>query len=210
VYKMTLAALLAVTPAVAQGPEAAGLASIQGAVLNERGQPVTGATAYVANRGGKQIRADTDVEGRFTLANIPLGDGEIYVNAFKESDGYPYNFFSFFMNTNRPPIKLRVEPGAVLKNVVIQLGPKAATLNLEITDQDGTPLAEGLSLTFTRADVPGVFSVGAASPHYSMLVPPVRFRFTVGATGYQSWNSEATTPSAGGSLDMVIRLNRAK
>jgi hypothetical protein len=82
----------------------------------------------------KQVRAVSDNRGGFVLENVP--DGLVYVSAFKESEGYPYNFFAFFKTMEREG----VEGGRRADHVVIQLGPKAASLTIRIIQADETPL----------------------------------------------------------------------
>src|SRR5271157_3806575 len=72
--------------------------SVTGVVLDAERRPLPGATVYGLPEKDmrKQFRTTTDAAGEFTLSNIPAG--YVYLHAFKEHDGYPYDFFSFFWN----------------------------------------------------------------------------------------------------------------
>ena len=70
--------------------------SIRGVVLDRDGRTLPGAKVYGLPEQNmlRQIGTTADDTGRFTMSDVPAGT--VYVSAFKESDGYPYNFFSFF------------------------------------------------------------------------------------------------------------------
>ena len=70
---------------------------MQGSILDREGVPVARAIVYALpeQEMSKPIFATADDEGKFILKDIPAGHA--YISAYKESDGYPYNFFSFFI-----------------------------------------------------------------------------------------------------------------
>jgi hypothetical protein len=161
--------------------------TIRGVVRELNGPPVPGATVYAYYQDNMRKRtADvtTDSNGRFVLDH--LLPGVLYVRAYKDIAGFPDTFFSFFDLDNRKASQLvTVEAGKTSNDVVIELGPKYATLKLLIQDEQGNPING--SLKFTRQDDPnrpywrGVNSEGA------YLVPPLSFRLEIEAKGYQKW-----------------------
>ena len=145
-----------------------------------------------------------------------MPSGDVFLYAHKESEGYPDQVFAFFATGNRSWISSKVEVRRVTQGVTIQLGEKAAYLNIEITDEKRTRLAGGL--TFTRNDQPGHYQ-SSTSGAESIMVPPVPFRLTVEVPGYEPWhyggenwqsNSGLITLKSGQSLNLDIRLKRAQ
>ena len=212
---MSIKILLAMVVALSVGAAARSqttpnlaLGSIHGTVLDQRGQPLDGATVFAQpeQEMRKQIRATSDAKGHFVLPGVPAGG--VYIDAFKESDGYPYNFFAFYKPIGEQTPKVNVAPGMQTQDVVIKLGPKAATLQLDITQSDGSAVVGTAQLEFTRDDIPGPYSVGAR-PHHTMFVPSlVPFRFSVTVPGYQPWNSPLITAQGGETLNIAVHLER--
>ena len=182
--------------------------SVQGTVLAEDGQPLVDATVYGLPELDMihQIRTQTDGDGRFFLKQIP--PGAVYLHAFKESDWYPYDFFSFFNTRTGPSGKVTVEPGATKEDVVIQMGRRAGALDIEIADENGAMLTEGVGLTFTRDDIPGNYGRGAGASIHSLLVPAVPFTMTIEAEGYKTWRSGVIKPESRKTLHITVRMQR--
>jgi hypothetical protein len=191
--------------------------SARGVVLDNEGKPLAGATVYALPELHMlhQIRTSCDATGRFALGGLPAGG--VYLDAFKESDGYPYNMFSFYISpAQRTPVKIEISPGKVIANVVLQLGLRAAYLQLDIADDDGTPV-DG-ELLFDRLDIPGPYSRGVRAKE-RFMVPPVPFRVTFEAGGFlpwhygeEKWQSKAglITLKSGETLHLSIRLKRSQ
>jgi len=180
-------------------------ASIRGIVVGEEGKPLVGATVYAYSDLRTQVRALTDAEGKFTL--IPAPTGEVYIDAFKESDGYPYNFFGFHKAIGEEIHKLDVQSGAQIQDVVIKLGPRAATLHLDITDAGGAAVTGTAHLEFSREDN-GSPLKESINPNQTVLVPSlVPFRLTVTVVGYNAWKSQSITAQQGDTVEMAVRLS---
>ena len=210
-YLITLFAMLTVSGKV-DGQE---FGSVRGVVLDAGKNPVSGAIVYgLPERDMRhKIQTTSDSTGVFLMTNVP--PGAIYLDAYNESLGYPYNAFSFF-GVSKGPVKISVSAGRVFPDVVIQLGPKGARLNLEIMNIDGAPVTAGAGLVFTRDDVPrqGRYERGARAKE-SILVPAVPFRLAVKAAGYQEWhyggeswqgNEGLIVLTSGGVLNLLVRL----
>lgn len=125
----------------------------------------------------------TDKNGRFVLNNLP--NGSFHIHGYKESNGYPDAFFSFFATSKKAWQAARIESGRKVNNVIIQLGVRCATLKLTIEDEFGRPV--DATLTFIREDDPTrPYTVGGNSK-MSLLVPPVPFRLKVESKGFVTW-----------------------
>ncbi len=191
--------------------------SVEGIVIDQDGKAV--AAASVEARVDREPRrtnlfTTSDSAGKFALRDIPSGD--VFLYAHKESEGYPDQFFAFFKTGDLSMVRVKVEGGQASQGVTIRLGEKAAYLNIELTDENGTRL--GGQLTFTRDDQPGHYQRGTSGAE-SMMVPPVPFRLTVEAMGYESWhyggenwqgNSGLIALKSGQSLNLAVRLRRAQ
>lgn len=190
--------------------------SATGVVLDSAGKPLADATVYAYSEEDmfRQIRTRSDSAGRFRLESLPRGAE--YVDAFKESDGYPYNFFSFFQTPGqRTPVKINVTAGKVTPNVILQMGLRAAYIELDIRDDDGTPVNG--TLLFDRPDIPGPYSRGVAATEL-LEVPPVPFRLSFEARGYLPWHYEGKRGNtsagllalkSGETIRLRIRLKRS-
>jgi hypothetical protein len=200
-----------------QLPMASG--TLRGVVLDGDGKPLPGANVYATEEADskKQFPTVCNDAGQFTLVGLP--EGTIYLSAFKESDGYPYDFFAFYASPGEnTPIKLEIKAAQTIRDVRIQLGRRAARLNFSITDQDGRPLEKGASIIFTRLDQANQPYGRGARSNESWLVPPVPFRFSVEAKGFRTWHyggdswqdkDGIISLASGQILTLVIRLQRA-
>lgn len=201
---VSLSILLGFTPAFAQ--DAAG--SITGIVRKLDSAPVAEASVYAINLKNIRSRIDaaSDSNGRFALRDVPPG---VYsIHAYKESDGYPDTFFSFFAISSKAWRQVEVGAGRVTEGVVLELGPKYAVLKLSIEDEAGN--AVGGSLTFIRFDDPKRPYVVGSAPDMDLLVPPVAFRFEIRVKGYQTWRSKLLKPRSGGTVSVKARLKRSR
>lgn len=208
-------ALFVTTAAHGQAGGSNGLGSATGVVLDSAGKPLAGATVYALPEEdmNNQIRTSSDSAGRFTLGGIAAGGA--YLDAFKETDGYPYNFFSFFKTPgDRTPVKIKINAGKVTTDVILRKGPRAAYLKFDIATDDGTPV-DG-ELQFDRPDTRGPYSRGVSAKEL-LMVPPVPFRLTLNVAGYLPWhyggerwgtNAGLITLKSGETLHVSIRLKR--
>jgi len=167
----------------------------------------------------KSIRGPvTDDLGNFTMSNVPAG--VVYVQASKESDGYPGELdaaFAFYAMPGERIPKIDVKGGEVTRDVIVQLGARAATLNILISDEEGMPLRGG-ELVVSRPDQGdfGTFRRGIRGKE-SLFVPPVPFRLTVNADGHLPWHyggkdwqgkAGLINLESGESLTLTVRLSR--
>jgi hypothetical protein len=199
--------------------------SVEGVVLDQQGKPIPDANVWALPERDMRtpISTTSDASGKFILHDIPIGN--VYILAFKESEGYPYEFYAFYKTKNdRSSAKVEAKPGAVTSGVTIQLGPKAAYLKVDATDENGASVKVAYQLD--RDDMPGPYSttvptdprlVGVGFIDGVMLVPPMPFRLTVLADGYQPWHygganwkgkAGLVNLQSGQTLDLAVRLRR--
>lgn len=188
--------------------------SVQGIVLDGEGKPLAGATVFIGTLADGP-RATTDAAGRFTLAEIPPGN--IGLHAYKEADGYPYDMFSFFLTPGQEMNRIDVAAGETVRDVVIRLGLKAAYLKLAVADEDGMPV--NATLSFSRPDLGRYGDYRrSAKANDVILVPPVPFRLTVEAKGFEPWHYGAERwkdkagiiiLKSGETRNLMVRLKRS-
>jgi len=192
------------------------LGSIEGVVLDRQGKPIPDATVYALPQGDMRILAAssaTDSAGKFILQSLQAGG--FYIYAYKESDGYPNAFFRFFTIPNsQSQVAAKVEAGQVTTGITIKLIVKFAHLKIHVTDENGIRLGAGL--TFRREDQRGDYIMGTDG-QVSILVPPVPFRLTVDADGYEPWHYGGAnyagkpgliSPKPDQTLNLDVRLHR--
>jgi hypothetical protein len=175
------------------------------------GKPVPEATVYAIYServGGRVPRYTADAEGKVSIRNLSPGTYEIH--AFKESEGYPDTFFSFFINGNQKAWKVVDVYADRITYLKLQLGPKYATLKLFVTDENGKP--SGGSMTFVRLDDPTrpYRRGGDLSGTVTMLVPSVPFRFDIQKDGYRVWRSKVIRLKSDEVFSMQVHLERSR
>src|SRR5271163_604554 len=117
---------------------------VEGNVVDRDGKPVPGATvtSYVDAKGATRdaVQSQSDGNGRFSLR---LPEGKVWLSAHKNSEGYPYAFFAFYLMPGQEFPTIEVKPGETTRGVVVRVGVKAAHLKYEVADQDGKPVSGG-------------------------------------------------------------------
>jgi hypothetical protein len=179
-FKCTFILMTALLSADAQVDSATGGAS--GVVLDAKGKPLAGATVFLEG-ALHSPSAVTDSEGRFLIRGF---SGDWGLSAYKEADGYPYNFAAFLHTPGEQFPYIHVVPGQVTGNVVIQLGPKPATIRFDVKDEHGRLLSA--RAVFSRPDMPQISDYIEIVSNNSVLVPAVPLRLVVQAEGYEDWH----------------------
>lgn len=177
--------------------------SVKGVVLDDGGKPLAKATVYAvgAQDMTKQIRTTSDSDGHFVLQSLP--PGLVYIDAYKESDGYPYSFFSFYkVPDSETPVPVRIKTESETQNIVLHLGPRTAYLKVDVEGEDESPLSGMLS--FERFDIPGPYKRSVSSKD-TVAVPPVPFRITFEAPGYLPWHFDKVVALKSGE-SMVVKI----
>jgi Carboxypeptidase regulatory-like domain len=216
VYASAILFLFLTTASFSQTTAAPGLGSVEGVVLDQQGKPIPGADVYALPEEDMRrpvASTTTDSAGRFLLRDLPAA--RVYIYAYKESDGYPNGFAAFFALPNdQSLVVVKVEAGQTT-TITIKRGARSAHLKVHITDENGNRMGAGLTLT--REDQGGEnYSMGTDG-EISMLVPPVPFRVTVDADGYEPWHygganwqgkAGLITLKSGQTLSLAVRLRK--
>lgn len=134
--------VVAPAPAAAVEPEAAGPASgappdvqgitVEGVVVDLRGNPVPGATLLGVDPGTVELRdglAEADARGRFRLVDVPAG-----MLLAARARGFQPSSFS----RKRGSVRVRAEPR--LQEVVLRLGAQGQRLSGVVRDERGDPV----------------------------------------------------------------------
>jgi hypothetical protein len=120
---------------------------IQGVVLDDFGNPLSGAKVHAELKGvpmAEKIRyVETDENGFFLIDQLEFGT--YYVDAKNEEEGYGDSGASFF--NDQPDLTAQISAQHRIADVVINLGPKAGRLTGTISDAaTGKPIPAGFWL----------------------------------------------------------------
>jgi hypothetical protein len=162
--------------------------SVHGAVMDEKGEPVSAARVTVDPLGGAPrsdiVReAETDKNGHFSIADLELGAYKVF--AMKEAAGYPNTAFAFYSNHIFPTVTLTATAPVV--DMVLKIGPPAGVIKGAVRDANtGKPVNAGFLLR-RAADRENWVSLSQQAG-YRVLVPPsTDIIFEVSAPGYKTW-----------------------
>jgi hypothetical protein len=189
---------------------------VEGIVVDSDGKHLpdatitTSADAKGAARNVMQYQANGN--GEFSI-HVP--EGKVWLSAHKDSEGYPYAFFAFYLMPGQEFPTVEAKPGETIKGVVVRVGAKAAHLNYEVVDEDGKPvLGRFVFVRLDQAELP--YSTSALAKD-DLLVPPVPFRATFEAKGFRPWHyggdkwsgkEGVISLKSGDVLNLTIRLQR--
>ncbi len=185
---------------------------IKGLVVDMSSKPIADATVYALSEDkmtSRPIQATTDSGGHFIFTEAPIG--EVYMNAAKPEEGYPYSIFSFYNLPGEHKPKIEVRQNQMTDGVLVQLGQTIAYLEIKIIDKITKKSVPG-TLLFTRMDLPGTYRT-SFSGNGKISVPPVSFRLSVEAEGYAPWafqgagGSDLIKLSSGEHLNINVILN---
>lgn len=129
----------------------------------------------------------TDKEGVFLIKG--LKPGPYTISAAKEKDGYaPSDSMFHSVNLTLPlPVPVTVLAGQQTSDIVIHLGPKAASLVGYVLDALTTRPIGDIQIMLRRVDNPDYsYMTGPdLKGEYKILVPPVPITIEVSAPGYE-------------------------
>lgn len=167
--------------------------AIEGRVLDSNGQPINGAIV-LADRPDVLLRpmprAWTNENGEFVING--LTPGSYVLHSAKEADGYPRTEFNFYDTGESFESEVSVSEHQPAPKVVIQRGPKAATLTGLVVDASTNQPLEHAAITVRRAGQPERFlRTGLYQREikggFRLLVPSQPFSLQVSAPGYEDW-----------------------
>jgi hypothetical protein len=203
---------------------ASGFGAISGVVFDEGGRPLVGATVYSRPSGqpsnGRVKTVPTDKEGKFFLDKVPPGLNTVH--GFKEEDGYPDTFFAFYVTDPRAIPQVGVYQQQVT-DVVVQLGPKAAKMIIQVFDADTNDQIESAAIELRRPEDPNAYVSLSCIPSEAtgkceILVPPLPTNIKVTKSGYEEQDvtgqlgprTDVATLNPGETKNLSIRLRRKK
>lgn len=161
--------------------------TVEGTVVDADGKPLPDATitSYSDAPGVTRnvLQHQANGNGEFSLR---LPEGTAWLSAHKDSAGYPYAFFAFYLTPGQEFPTVKVKSGETTKGIVVRVGVKAAHLNYEAVDENGKPVPG--RFVFVRLDQPDPPYQTSAPAKDDLLVPPVPFRATFEAPGYKPWH----------------------
>lgn len=189
--------------------------TVEGVVVDGDGKPLPDATvtSYAQARGATRdvMQHQANGNGEFSLH---LPEGKVWLSAHKNSEGFPYAFFAFYLMPEQQFPTVEVKSGEITKGVVVRVGPKAAHLNYEVVDEEGRPVPGGF--VFARLDQAEPFSTSALAKD-DLLVPTAPFRATFQAKGFKPWHyggdkwrgtEGVISLKSGETLNLTIHLQR--
>lgn len=197
---------------------------VRGTVVDIDGKPVAGATVFLAG-GRSELPTRTKDDGSFELAGIAVG--RAFVVAYKQVDGYPWNFSNFYDLPGEQFPTVTVEANQIVQGLLLRLGQKGAYLRLHVSDGRGA--AVRATVYFWRPDHDEIRHRGVRAKgddwdceepvvaDKPLLVPPVPIRIAVDAEGFQRWyyggdqwdtDKGLITLNSGKTLDLSIQLQR--
>jgi hypothetical protein len=198
-----------------------GYGMIEGQVVTMEGVPVANATVYAFEYGRSLINI-TDVQGKFTLTHVPVGEHRII--AYKEGDGFPNLLWSFYSEAYKreefPTIN--VEENQPVRGVIVRLGPKAGRLLIRVIDAKTRQPIRDASVALNHKGKPKtLFRSGTTMPDskFDLLIPPsIPINVVISAPGYKTWrfvnaesvDRDAVRVQSGSSRKIIVELRPVK
>ena len=177
---------------------------IRGVVLDEFGNPLSGAKVHAELKGVPMAKAihfvASDPSGCFVIDSLEFGT--YYVEAMKEEVGYGGFPWSFFNDRPLPIVQISVQNRIV--DVVVRLSPKAGILTGTIRDAlTGKPIdSAGFDLVQVK-DRSKWMGTGVSS-QFRVLIPSSKeIELRVSAPGYERLMAAARDEVHKGSRDLL-------
>lgn len=153
---------------------------LAGQVLDDSGSPLAQmhVTAYLANRPFSRF-TDTDENGRFLLADLPVGSYRIVT--INQDLGYTFSNMSDFSEED---LHVVVSDSAECTSTTMRRKPRAAKLRLNLTDSSTGKEIQKPIASFRLTD--GFHGWDAVTQYQNdLMVPPAKpLEVQVGAVGY--------------------------
>ena len=166
---------------------------IEGHVLDAEGQPVQNVTVYAQKVNlikGVIPSDETDEQGRFRISNLTPGTYKVY--AASGAAGHSQAVLSFYSGSSEDAPEVIVDEQQTTSDVVVHVGPKAATLAGRILDATTNQPVASARVLLRRTDIrEGLYLTGPDQQgRFNIPVPHVPFTVSVSAPGYEDWDSK--------------------
>jgi hypothetical protein len=165
---------------------------IEGRVMDDNGQPISGATVYAAKTDlltGRIPHALTDKQGKFTFKGLPPGAYEL--SAKKDDDGYPNPDSAFHYGRAIAKVTVTVYESQVTRGVIVKIGNKMGVLVLHVINATTKRPIKNSKVTLRRLDNPEFKYItgpyDAEGTNKKIPAPSSPFTIEVSAPGYEIW-----------------------
>lgn len=165
---------------------------IEGKVVDDNGQPISGAEVLAEKSGflsGKIPRALTDKLGKFAFKELSPGTYEL--NAKKDDDGYPISDSAFHYGRTTAKIQVTVNENQVTRNVIVKIGIKMGLLVIHVVNAATKEPIKKSKVTLRRLDNPEFKYItgpyDAEGANKKIPAPASPFTVEVSAPGYEIW-----------------------
>ena len=175
--------------------------SVSGTVVDEKGNPVEGATVQFYDGFGMPIRlrsVHTDHSGHFVAYSLHPGEWALYPS--KVEDGYADQLYGSGISPSYRAPRATIQSNTETSGVVLHLPPKAATVHIEVMDADTNQPLRSMEVD-VQSMQPGrqMPSSGDGWVHNrrpapaDLLIAPGIVRLTVSSLGYEKWMASEDT-----------------
>ena len=197
------------------------LVSVEGTVLDQRGDPVEGATVYAESVSrplhGRRATSTTDSQGHYLLANVWPDQKPVTIYAYKFAEFYGDPTICCYRSPSALFPQLMLKPGESVHSVVVRLGEKAAVIKVKILDaKTHEPLQSPLVFVCTSSN-PNDCNGRSVASQDEVFVPPGSVSLSVQSPKYTEWkysNPSAGTPSthfsSGEIRSILVEMEKAK
>jgi hypothetical protein len=183
--------LALVASALAWSQDPKGAISVK--VIDQQGNPVPAATVKFdpPRREGTMLLyvspdCKTDASGSCTRDKLLMDTYLVRVK--KPSDGYPNMSFNFYSHQSKE-IVVVLTPEQPNRSVLFTLGPKAATLKLNIVDDaNDAPIYNPSVILRNVSDPKDLVGMGPSADSTVLIPPDMDVQIEVRADGYMPWH----------------------
>jgi hypothetical protein len=212
---LSLAALLFVSYAIVQQPTSLSSGSIDGIVVDEKGNPLPRAEVTPDDGSPKGSLVPyylADAQGHFHIAGLHPGTWMLLGR--KLDDGYMDQIMGFAFLEGNYPLRVHVNAGAMTSGTILRLGPKGAFVHIELIDAATNKPIPVLQIRMEQVSTPGNFLESSKDTPADLLIPPTKVSVSISSPGYETWvafeeGHSYVTFRSGEHRTFLVNLNRS-